>query len=214
MAQESIKIYHIVHISKLSAIIEDGFLLSDAEVKKRPQVGETIGMNAIKRRRLEELTLSSHPGLHVGECVPFYFCPRSVMLYILHKANHDDIDYRGGQEQIVHLVSELHKTIKWADKKGLRWAFTTSNAGSNYFKDFANLCDLDKIDWQAIHAEQWNDSTIKENKQAEFLLEQHFPWEFVEEIGVFSYRQQEEIQNLQISTRNLPLVKIQKKWYY
>jgi hypothetical protein len=30
-----IKIYHIVHISKLPAIIAEGFLLSDAEVRKR-----------------------------------------------------------------------------------------------------------------------------------------------------------------------------------
>ncbi|MBN1437860.1 MAG: DUF4433 domain-containing protein [Anaerolineales bacterium] len=30
-------------------------------------------MSGVKRRRLEELRLSSHPDLFVGDCVPFYF---------------------------------------------------------------------------------------------------------------------------------------------
>jgi CxxC-x17-CxxC domain-containing protein len=38
-------------------------------------------MNKIKERRLK-LPLSSHFNLFVGDCVPFYFCPRSVMLYV------------------------------------------------------------------------------------------------------------------------------------
>jgi hypothetical protein len=60
-------------------------------------------MSAIKRRRVEELEVSCHPGTKVGDYVPFYFCPRSVMLYVIHRANHPDLSYRGGQEPIVHL---------------------------------------------------------------------------------------------------------------
>jgi len=88
----SIKIYHIIHISKLPAIIAEKYLISDAEIQKRAPAGETIGMREIKRRRLEELTLSSHQGLFVGKCVPFYFCPRSIMLYMFHMRNHPDIE--------------------------------------------------------------------------------------------------------------------------
>ena len=77
------KIYHIVHVDRLTSIISDGYLWSDAETRRRG-VGRTgIGMDRIKKRRLEELTLSSHPDLFVGDCVPFYFCPRSVMLYLI-----------------------------------------------------------------------------------------------------------------------------------
>ncbi len=76
------KIYHIVHVDRLPSIVSDDCLWCDAEVIRRAPPGTTIGMTGIKQRRLEELTLSSHPELHVGECVPFYFCPRSVMLYL------------------------------------------------------------------------------------------------------------------------------------
>ena len=74
------KIYHIVHLDRLPAIIADGNLWSDAEmVKRRGGAGTSIGMGNIKQRR-RSLTLDSHPNLHVGEGVPFYFCPRSTML--------------------------------------------------------------------------------------------------------------------------------------
>jgi len=66
------KIYHIVHVDRLPSIAGGG-LWCDAEVVRRSAPGTTIGMNAIKQRRLNELTLASHPGLFVGECVPFIF---------------------------------------------------------------------------------------------------------------------------------------------
>ena len=97
------KLYHIVHVDRLASIVSDGFLWSDATVARRGLGGTTIGMSKIKHRRLKELTLASHPGLHVGECVPFYFCPRSVMLYVIRRADHSELRYRGGQEPILHL---------------------------------------------------------------------------------------------------------------
>ena len=51
----------------------------------------------------QQLTLPCHPFTCVGEYVPFYFCPRSVMLYVIHCANHPDIVYTEGQRPIVHL---------------------------------------------------------------------------------------------------------------
>jgi len=39
-----IKIYNIIHISKLATVVSAGHLLSDAEIRKRPSVGEEIGI--------------------------------------------------------------------------------------------------------------------------------------------------------------------------
>lgn len=47
-----LKIYHIVHIDKLPAIIDSGVLLSDAELVQRKLAGTIIGMDKIKKRRL------------------------------------------------------------------------------------------------------------------------------------------------------------------
>jgi len=209
---ERIKIYHIIHISKLSAVLADNYLLSDSEIQKRVPVGVTIGMKEIKRRRLEELTLSSHPGLHVGECVPFYFCPRSVMLYMLNKHNHPDIEYKEGQEPILHLFADLRLTVQWANQEGLRWAFTNSNAGTRYFEDFADLKDLDKLHWTAIKSHDW--SSYKDEKQAEFLIEKRLPWKLIDGIGVYSINMIDEVNEILASSNHHPVVKQKRDWYY
>ncbi len=67
------KIFHIVHVDRLASILGSNGLLCDAQIIAQQAAGTTIGMNTIKQRRLTELTLDSHPGLYVGQCVPFYF---------------------------------------------------------------------------------------------------------------------------------------------
>ena len=66
---------------RLPSVIEDGLLWRDAEVAERSLAGTTIGIGEITQRRMS-YPLRSHPTLTVGECVPFYFCPRSVMLLL------------------------------------------------------------------------------------------------------------------------------------
>ncbi len=88
------KIYHIVHVDRLASILKDGGLYCDAHVVRNALPGTTIGMSGIKERRLAH-PLASYPDLHVGDCVPFYFCPRSVMLYLIWKGNHPDLTYQG-----------------------------------------------------------------------------------------------------------------------
>src|ERR1700688_2070763 len=166
------KIYHIVHVDRLASIIGDSCLWSDAALLAQNRPGTTIGMRGIKARRLSELQLSSHPGLFVGQCVPFYFCPRSVMLFLIYCANHEELSYRGGQGPIVHLESDLHSAVAWAQEKSRRWAFTLSNAGAHYFEDRCSLDALDEINWDAVASSRWSGSGIptqvKEGKQAEF----------------------------------------------
>ena len=76
-------------------------------------------MSSIKTRRLAT-RLASHPQLAVGDCVPFYFCPRSVMLYVIHKANHPELAFRGGQNQVLHLELDMNQTVIWAEERRRR----------------------------------------------------------------------------------------------
>ncbi len=81
------RIYHIVHIDRLPSILATGGLVSDATMAQAATPHVSIGYEHIKRRRRTQLRLDSHPELFVGECVPFYFAPRSVMLYAIHRRN-------------------------------------------------------------------------------------------------------------------------------
>ena len=89
------KVYHIVHLDRLASVIADGCLWRDAVMVGRAGDGTKIGMGSIKARRLS-LPVDCHPGDKGGDYVPFYFCPRSIMLYVIHCANHPELVYRGG----------------------------------------------------------------------------------------------------------------------
>lgn len=212
------KIYHIVHVDRLQSIIQDGYLWCDAEILRRNAPGTVIGMNGIKSRRLNELSLTSHPDLHVGDCVPFYFCPRSIMLYLIHLANHPELEYRGGQGSIVHLEADLHASVLWANNNNQRWAFTLSNAGARYFEDRSDLRQLNEINWDAVQAKQWSGSGIsplvKEGKQAEFLVEYKFPWHLVERVGVLSTVIYKKATDALLKADHRPQIELKQDWYY
>ena len=185
---------------------------------ERSNAETMIGIPDIKERRRRNV-LRKYPKLHVGDCVPFYFCPRSVMLYVIYEGNLSSLTYKGGQERIVHLEVDMRKVVDWANGKGRKWVFTDSNAGSNEFKDWRRLRQLDKIDWPAVRCRRWKD--CKDKKQAEFLIEKSFPWKLVKRIGVHSEEVRDKLEiilkkSLKKSkkTSHRPNIKVKKDWYY
>jgi hypothetical protein len=206
------KIYHITHVDNLARVAADGFLYSDRRIVEHG--GATVvGMASIKARRLE-LPVRCHPGDFVGDYVPFYFCPRSVMLYIIHMANHPDLSYRGGQDPILHLEADLHDVLRWADSGRRRWAFTLSNAGANYTEFRADLGQLEEINWKAVNARDWRDSDLREGKQSEFLVYESFPFELITRIGVVSETLRRRVVEILKRTGYVPTIEVMPSWYY
>jgi hypothetical protein len=206
-------VYHITHIDNLAAIVAASCLFSDA-VMVAGRIGATsIGMFSIKERRLR-LPVPCHPGDFVGEYVPFYFCPRSVMLFVISRRNNADLAYQGGQETIVHLVADMHEVIAWADACGRRWAFSKSNAGAYYTGFFASPADLHEVDWAAVRSTDFRDAATRDGKQAEFLVHESFPWELVSSIGVHSAAMKARVEAVIAQASHRPSVVIQRGWYY
>lgn len=206
----NISLYHIVHTNRLPSIIRSGEIWSDAQVRRRRPPGTAIGMSSIKERRLTT-RLTSHPDLAVGDCVPFYFCPRSVMLYVIHKANHPELAFRGGQDEVLHLELNVNETVSWAEEHRRRWAFTLSNAGSSYFEDRADLARLTEIDWEAVRATNWRDR--REGKQAEFLVERSVAWTLVRRVGCTEAAREAAATAVNAGSHR-PKVVARPDWYY
>jgi hypothetical protein len=208
------KIYHITHIDNLLSIAGSMELVSDAKRIASEVNCSLVGMSTIKRRRLEEIKVSSHPGTKVGQYVPFYFCPRSIMLYILYKANHPELTYKDGQSPIVHLEADFYTTVNWASRERVRWAFSDGNAGAyitNFYKDTA---DLMYLDWSAIYSSDFSDNKVKEGKQAEFLMFDVFPWTLVEKIGTINNTMALKVHTTLASFKHQPLIVVEPSWYF
>jgi hypothetical protein len=208
------RIYHITHVDNLPRIVADGGLLSDALVVAQGGPEITIGMSDIKRRRLEEIQVTCHPGTFVGEYVPFYFCPRSIMLYMFWKDNRPEITYHGGQESIVHIVADLHSTTAAADEGDRRWAFSLSNAGARYAEFRNDLDDLQDVDWGAVASHDFWKPEVKEGKQAEYLLHEMFSLDLVGGIGVHSEAVRDQALEALEELDDPPPVAVRRAWYY
>lgn len=208
------KIYHITHINNLPKIVEAGCLWSDRQRLQQEFNCDLIGMPTIKSRRLNNIDVSCNTGTKVGDYVPFYFCPRSIMLFIFHKKNHPDLPYRGGQEPIVHLQADMGKCAKWATESSRPIAFSTSNAGSFTADFYKRRADLEKIDWQAVNTHDFQGREVQERKQAEFLIFKTFPWSLVEHIGVFDQNTEVLARQAVKTATHQPSIRIEKSWYF
>lgn len=140
------------------------------------------------------------------------------MLYLLSQGNHENLTYKGGQEPIVHLEADLRASVAWAEENNRQWAFTLSNAGAYYFEDRCDLAQLHEINWDAVQAKRWSGpgiaASVKEGKQAEFLMQRSFPWHLVDRIGIHSGTTAQRVAEAMHGADHRPIVEIRRDWYY
>lgn len=204
-------IYHITHVNNLPEIIVAGCLWADRLIKQRG-VNTVIGFDHIKRRRLDEIEVNCHPDSHVGDYVPFYFCPRSVMLYLIYRRN-SRLNFKGGQDEIVHLVSTVETAIGAAANRP--WAYSDGNASASYTKFYSEMGRMNEIiDWEAVRAEQWAEPAVKNKKQAEFLIHDSFAWTAFLEIGVIDQSMKDRVDADLTAAEHRPIVRVHPDWYY
>jgi hypothetical protein len=198
-------IFHITHVENLASIIAHGCLWSDAQRIARKLVTTNIGYSHIKQRRLNRPVTAGARG-KLGDYVPFNFCPRSVMLYVVSRGHQD---YGGGQDEIVHLVSSVNTAIAI----GKPWAFTDLHADLGYASYFNSLAKLSEVDWKVMPLIQWGgNDEVTAKRQAEFLVHESFPWSAVESIGVKSTAVAAKVQAL--LRGGAPPVAVRPDWYY
>ena len=170
-----------------------------------------IGYGHIKERRLAQ-PVRCHPGTTVGQYVPFYFCPRSPMLYVISQKS-GELTYRGGQDEVLHLVSTVGNAVRALGQRPI--AFSDGNAATAFSQFSSNLAELETmIDWRAVNATYWAEPAVKERKQAEFLVFESFPWSAVIGIGVKSEVVKAKVEKILAATTEETSVQVLPKWYY
>lgn len=200
-------IYHITDIGNLDAIIRAGGLHSDAALVGAGARPAQIGYADIKYRRLNEYRIGCCNNRFVGEFVPFYFCPRSPMLYTVNNGNTGRAV--GCQSDILHLVSNAFAGASL----GRQWAVSDGNAGSAY-TTFTNAADsLEGVNWTIVNSNNWAGARIHA-KATEFLVADFFPVEALTSIGCQNAQTAAAAQAI-LAQHNLPLrVNVHPNWYY
>jgi hypothetical protein len=201
---EKTLIYHITDVENLPGIVADGRIWSDAVMNQRnPTI---IGYNHIKERRLKEIRVACCEDRFVGEFVPFYFCPRSPMLFTTNRGNTGRPP--GCQRTIVHLVSSIDVVVG----VGQPWAVADGNAGAFHTSFSSSIDAIRALDWEAIRATDWRGKTHE--KSAECLVLESFPWEGVQAIGCYNAAISLRVQDLLKTAKHRPPVSVERSWYY
>jgi hypothetical protein len=204
-------VYHITHIRNLPSILEAGGLMATNSLRRQRINYVDIAYPGIQdRRAITRVPCGAGGVLH--DYVPFYFAPRSPMLYTIHKGNVES--YREGQAPVIHLVCAA-EAIEAAK---ICFVFTDGHAVMGYTDYFDELQDLAAIDWEIMEAKYWadtdEDGDRKRRRQAEFLIHQFCPWTLIEEIGVISHDIKGKVEEMLGNERHCPPVKVCSDWYY
>ena len=201
---DTVQLVHITPISNLTGILKAGGLFSDAELAN--QTHEVIGYSHIKSRRLSEYRVSCCDNRFVGTFVPFYYCPRSPMLYTINQGNTGRP--KGSQREILHLTT----TVSTAIALGKPWAISDGNAGAAHTLFYRDLSRLELLDWEAIETRQWQGRTHQ--KSTEFLVADFFPWTAVQSIGCYDAAARMRVLELLDGQAHSPAIAVQPRWYY
>lgn len=204
-------IYHITHVANLDSIITFGGLCCDQINTKLHPASTGIAHQNIKDRRAKN-HVPLGPGGVLADYVPFYFAPRSPMLYAIHRGVVER--YKGGQTPVVHLVAYIEDVVA----QGVPFVFTDGHADMDITDYFCDLCDLDKVDWQIMSSKYWHDTNQdldrKRRRQAEFLVYRIFPWKLVAEIGVINTNMADIVAQAIAKATVRPPISIHPEWYY
>jgi hypothetical protein len=204
-------IFHITHVDNLPGIAAEG-LVCDTRMSGGNRSFQSIAYPGLKLRRAQTV-VPCPPGGTLADYVPFYFCPRSPMLYTINQGNVGSVAH--GQRRIVHLRLELEAVAAVRP-----FVFTTGHAIIVGLSTFHNdLRALGTLDWQSIQSNQWGSNydasgEQKRKKQSEFLALDHVPWELVQEIGVHSQATAGLAAQALAGVAHQPRVGVRADWYY
>lgn len=205
---DPIWIYHFTHLRNLAGIIAGG-LRSDAACRREGLTEVDIGSSTIRERRLRLPVGAVGAGGCVGDYVPWYFAPRSPMMYTLSRNNYE---YKAGFDDVVYLVSSVPEIIE----AGCRWIASDRNAAL----DLAEFVDDEHalgghISWDVIAAKYWTDYPDGSDlRAAEFLVHNFVPWEAVRAIVARTEETGREVRRMLEGLAHVPELSVRPQWYF
>lgn len=202
--------YRITHIRNLPLILQNGIVTKN-HANASDEYIHIGNPEIIDARSTTPVRINGYG--NIGDYVPFYFTPKSIMLYnIITGYWHPLVPRRNRNEILVIrcLIDELTQLP--------RWFFTDGQGNDMASSHFNDLAELDKIDWECIQQSSFSKSADDFDKprryQAEFLIHNYVPLESMESLNVYDQASAENVQN-ELDQNNINLaVNIQPKYFF
>ena len=179
-------LYYMTPVENLENILRFG-ILSKNEIKRRNLSYESFALESVQERRdakkIQLSDLKKRKSLH--DCIPLYIAYKTPTLYYIFK-NHP---HEYGRIIFIRIRSKivLHKAF----------CFTDGNAASQNSREYYDLGNLNRIDWNVVNGTYWNDEFDGKRKRcAEFLIYPNVERRFFDLIIVKSYDIKREVESI------------------
>lgn len=205
-------ITHFTHIDNLPSILDSGCLQADNLVDRSSALQvEAADLEIKSVRRTMQVPLAPHGC--VADYVPFYFAPRSPMLYKLHKGGVPN--YTGGQDPLVYLVSSAEAVAAVS----IPFVFSDGNCAATVTCFSGDLAQIESVvDWEVMRAQMWansaDDPDRRRRRMAEFLAHQRVPVSCLSGIVVRRDMMKERVTEMLASSGTDLPVAAEASWYF
>lgn len=213
------RLFHMTALDNIESIFQNNMLMSKNSCSTENISYGNIAHSSIQNRRsIKEVPMPPHGTLH--DYVPFYFAPRSPMLYAINQGNVDNCDYR--QKDIIYFQTTI-ETVKIFEKL---YVFTDRNASLEYAMFETDYNKLNIVNWNYLTDSPTLDGYCKyfqdnqnypdrrEIRQAEFLVYECLALNMIENIGVYDDHTLQIVKEL-LTKYNLEIpVSIKSDWYF
>jgi hypothetical protein len=203
---------HFTHFRNLRGILEAGCLQADSIVDRGTALLVEAADLGIKSSR-REIRIILAPYGCVADYVPFYFAPRSPMLFKLARGGVPT--YTEGQDPLIYFVTTVEAVVQ----AGLRYLFSDGNCAAAVTQVSGDLARLESmVDWEVMRARMWSntaeDGDRMRRRMAEFLVHDRVPLRCMAGIAVRTEGMRAQVEEtLNAYGVTLP-VQVRPDWYY
>lgn len=202
---------HFTHVQHLRTVVERG-LLSGTVAQAVGVLQVEVGRQDIKQRR-RTTPVPLPPGGVVADYVPFYFAPRSPMMFVIDRGNVPT--YQSGCDDLVYLVTTLERLVDL----GLRPICSDRNATIAVATFSSVIGDLDTlVDWDLMAAQWWYNTPEapdrKERRMAECLVHGLVPWAAFTEVVTKTATCAETARHVLAAAGVATKVRVRPGWYF
>lgn len=136
-----------MHYKNLPFILKNGIHCPTSDIQDPNFI--QIGFPSLINQRITR-EVPVEPFGTLADYVPFYFCIKSPMLYVITMGNDPEV-IKTPADEIVYIVS----TVERLEELKVMYVFTDRHAKLNYARFYNKYEDLDKLQWGIIKSDRW-----------------------------------------------------------
>ena len=189
--------FRITHLANIAYIEQNGIVRANSLFRDPNYI--SIGDKQVINSRASRTV----KGYHLNEYIPFYFGPRSPMLYVIQNGYNGvtQVDAKDIVYCVIRLDEIVHNDVDCIFTDGHALSGLTSFYGKSMLSSIDQVVKFDDV-----YSSQWNlesDRDLKRRKEAELLVKRDLSPEYVKGYIVYNEPAKQQLLNIGIAMEKI-----------